>query len=108
MIGVEFEHQGVPIATKITIFGWYDSENKRMKRKRGAGIVNLINNDTEEDETSVINRNDVIKYHPVIITKADKSDIETYYNKFSRKWTYIGYAGLLIGGLFIGLTSMKK
>ena len=104
MIGFEFERQGVPITSKITVFGWYDATNRRMKRKRGTGIVHIIDNKTEEDHCHQID----VETKPILISKTSKTDIENYYTSLNRKWNLIGYGCVLLGGVLIGLPYVKK
>jgi len=106
MIGFEFEKQGVPIASKVTIFGWYDAENKRMKRRIGKGVVHVVDCDTEEDKCNII---DIKSQHkPVLVTRSSRKDVEEHYKYLTRKWNGIGFSGILLGVVLIGFKFFRK
>lgn len=97
LIGVEYEYKGVELGTQVTIYGWYDSINKRMKRTPRHTVVNSDNFEPITVQTMS---------HPIMITKANKTDVQTYYNSLNKKWKLIGVFFIFIGGCALGSKMM--
>lgn len=106
VIGFEFEKEGLPIASKVTIFGWYDSQNKRMKRRRGKGLIRVVDPVSEEDNNEFAD----LKYRhkPVIVTRSSKSDVLEHYRYLKNKWNGISLGGVMLGALIIGFKFLRK